>query len=677
MRALLKVIAWIVGVLVAVVIAAVVLIPIFVNPNDYKPQIEALVKAKTGRQLTLQGDIKLSVFPWLGLRLGPTRLSNPPGFPGAPFAKVASGELRVKLLPLLDKRVELGTVVLDGLVLNLERNRNGRTNWAGFGRPGVETRPTSTESARGGGVPPVEAPPIAALAIGGVRVLDATLRWDDRRSGARVEVRNLNLTTGAIRPGRSFHVALGFALTGKDLPKPGVKVRLRSAVTFDLGRRTLTLKGLVVDLGDLHLTGDVSGTQVLSAPHLRGRFKIADFDPRRLFPELGLPVPRTADPKALTNASAELGFVSTPDRLTVDPLRLTLDDTHLTGRFAVRRFARPSVSFALDVDRLDLDRYLPPPAKGRGGKAPAGRVPAVPATPGGAAAAGAAGTLPVGALRKFDLEGTLRIGELTAFKLHSKDLRVTVRSRNGDLRVHPATARLYGGTYSGDIGLNAGTRVPRLSMNEHLEGVQVGALVRDLAGVRKVSGTGDLYARLTARGDDVARLRRTLDGKVGLALKNGVFEGVNLTHVVCTAWALYKRRPPPPAALPRTEFGSLTATAAITGGVLRNRDLLLTSPVLRATGAGTANLVNRTLDYGIEATFLDPVQCGAGAPSGRLKGLTVPVRVTGTFRQPRFRVDLAAVLKNEVRRKVERKLERQLRKKLPKGIPRGLENLFR
>lgn len=664
MRALLKVIAWIVGVLVAVVIAAAVLIPIFVNPNDYKPQIEALVKAKTGRQLTLQGDIKLSVFPWLGLRLGPTRLSNPPGFSGASFAKVASSELRVKLLPLLDRRVELGTVVLDGLVLNLERNRNGRPNWAGFGRPGSETKPSSAESARGGG-----APPIAALAIGGVRVIDATLRWNDRRSGARVALRNLNLTTGAIRSGRSFHVDLGFALTGKALPKAGVNVRLRSVVTFDLGRRTLTLKGLVVDLGDLKLTGDVSGTQVLSAPRLQGRFKIADFDPRRLFPELGLSVPRTADPKALTNASAELGFVSTPARLAVDPLSLTLDDTHLTGRFAVRRFARPSMSFALDVDRLDLDRYLPPPAKGPGGKAP---VAAVPATPGGVAA-GAAGTLPVGALRKFDLDGTLRIGELTAFKLHAKDIRVTVRSRNGDLRIHPATARLYGGTYSGDIGLNAGARVPRLSMNEHLEGVQVGALVRDLAGVRKVSGTGDLYARLTARGGNIAYLRRTLNGKVGLALKDGAFEGVNLTHVVCTAWALYKRRPPPPAAPPRTRFGSLTANAAITGGVLRNRDLLLTSPVLRATGAGTANLVNRTLDYGLKATFLNPVQCGAGAPAGELKGLTVPVRVAGTFQQPRFRVDLAMVFKNEVRRKVERKLERRLREKLPKG----LENLFR
>ncbi len=672
MRALLKVIAWIVGVLVAVVIAAAVLIPIFVNPNDYKPQIEALVKAKTGRQLTLQGNIKLSVFPWLGLQLGPTRLSNPPGFSGAPFAKIASSELRVKLLPLLDKRVELGTVVLDGLVLNLERNRNGRSNWAGFGRSGAETgtKPSSTESARADGVPP-----IAALAIGGVRVIDATLRWNDRRSGARYEVRDLNLTTGAIRSGRSFRVDVGFALTGKDLPKPGVKVRLRSGVIFDLGRRTLALKGLVVNLDGLKLTGDVSGTQILSAPHLQGRFKIADFDPRRLLPELGLPVPRTADPKALTNASAELGFVSVPDRLAVDPLSLTLDDTHLTGRFAVRRFARPSVSFALDLDRLDLDRYLPPPAKGPGGKVPPAA--AAPAAPGGVAAggvaAGAAGTLPVGALRKFDLDGTLRIGELTAFKLHSKDIRVTVRSRNGDLRIHPATARLYGGTYSGDVGLNAGAPVPRLSMNERLEGVQVGALVRDLAGVRKVSGTGNLYARLTARGDDVARLRRTLDGKVGLALKNGAFEGVNLTHVVCTAWALYKRRPPPPAAPARTEFGSLTANAAITGGVLRNRDLLLTSPVLRATGAGTVNLVNRTLDYRLDATFLDPVQCGAGAPAGRLKGLTVPVRVTGTFRKPRFRVDLAAVLKNDVRRKVERKLERRLRKKLPKG----LENLFR
>lgn len=665
MRTALKVIAWIVGVVAVVIIAAAVLIPIFVNPNDYKPQIEALVKEKTGRQLSLQGNIKLSVFPWLGLQLGPTSLSNPPGFSGAPFARVASTELRVKLLPLLRKRVELGTVVLDGLVLNLERNRSGRSNWSGFGQAGAAPKPAPAKGARSG-----SAFPITALAVGGVRVSHATLRWDDRQSGSRYAVQGLDLSTGAIQGGRPFPVDLGFALTGKGLPAAGVKVHLHSAVTLDLARQTVALKGLSVRLGDLTLDGELSGQGILSAPHLQGRLRVPAFDARRLFAQLGLHAPATADPKALTKVSADLGLAAAPDRLSVDPLKLTLDDTHLSGRLAVQRFRHPAISFALDIDRLDLDRYLPPPAKGgaKGGAAMA-------ATPGGAAA-GAAAKLPVGVLRKFDLDGTLHIGALTAFKLRSRDIRVTVRSRNGDLRVHPATARLYGGTYSGDIGLDAAASVPRLSMNEHLNGVQVGALAKDLAGVSRISGTGDLYARLTARGDNVMQLRRTLDGKAGLALKDGAFEGVNLTHLVCTAWALYKRRGPPPPAPARTAFGSLTANAVVSGGVARNRDLRLATPVLRATGEGSANLVNQTLDYELKATFLNPVQCG-GVQARELKGLTVPVRIGGTFQKPSFRVDLAQVLKGEVRRKLEQKLQEQLRKKLPGAIPKGLENLLR
>ncbi len=664
MRTLLKVLAWIVGVVVVVILAAAVLIPIFVNPNDYKPQIAALVKEKTGRVLTLKGDIKLSVFPWLGLRLGPTSLSNPPGFSGAPFVKVTSTELRVKLLPLLQKRVELGTVVLDGLTLNLERARDGRTNWSGLGGAGTSHAGSAAKKPAAG-----PALPIAALAVGGVRVKDATLRWDDRRAGTRYAVQHLDLTTGAIRPGRPFAADLRFALTGKGLPASGVPVRLHSRIAFDLARQTAALEDLTLSLADLKLTGALTARQVLSAPRVKGRLAIPAFDARSLFPQLGLHAPATADPKALTRVSAEIGVSTAPDAVAVDPLKVTLDDTHLTGRLAVRRFAHPAVTFALDLDRLDLDRYLPPPANGG---APA----AAPATP-GAGAAAAAAKLPVGVLRKFDLDGTLRIGELTAFKLHSKDIRVSVRSVNGDLRVHPATAQLYGGRYAGDIRVDASGRVPRLSMNERLSGIQVGDLAADLAGVRRLSGTGDLYAQLTASGANVMQLRRTLSGKAGLALKNGTLEGVNITHLVCTAWALYKRRSPPPPAPARTPFGSLTADATVARGVLDNRDLLLTSPVLRATGAGTANLVDQTLNYGLKATFLNPVQCGTGAAVRELKGLSVPVRVSGTFAKPEFRVDLAAVLTGEVRRKVERKLEEKLQKQLPGGLRKGLENLFR
>ena len=98
-----------------------------VNPNDYKGRIADSVKESTGRDLVLKGDIKLSVFPWVALELGPASLGNPPGFGEEPFLAFNHAAVRVKLLPLLAKRLEIARVELDGLDLRLRKNTQGFT----------------------------------------------------------------------------------------------------------------------------------------------------------------------------------------------------------------------------------------------------------------------------------------------------------------------------------------------------------------------------------------------------------------------------------------------------------------------------------------------------------------------------------------------------------------------
>ena len=115
MGKLLRIVAWIAGLLVVLVVVASIVLPMIVDPNDYKDDIADLVKSKTGRTLAIEGDIGLSVFPWLAVEIGPTSLSNADGFSAQPFASVNDVQVRIKLLPLLRKQVEMDTVVLDGL----------------------------------------------------------------------------------------------------------------------------------------------------------------------------------------------------------------------------------------------------------------------------------------------------------------------------------------------------------------------------------------------------------------------------------------------------------------------------------------------------------------------------------------------------------------------------------
>jgi AsmA protein len=146
MAKLLKLIVGLIGLLIVLVAVGALLVPRVLSPNDFKDEITARVEAATGRQLTIAGDIGLSVFPWLGLELNQASLANPPGFGGEPFARVDRMKIRARLLPLLERRLEVDRVELDGLRLHLVRDAEGRANWeappAAGPSPGQSAGPT-------------------------------------------------------------------------------------------------------------------------------------------------------------------------------------------------------------------------------------------------------------------------------------------------------------------------------------------------------------------------------------------------------------------------------------------------------------------------------------------------------------------------------------------------------
>src|SRR5258708_15981388 len=120
--------------MVALIVAGLLTAWWLVNPNDYKGRIATAVKESTGRDLVLKGDIKLSVFPWIALQLGPASLGNPPGFGAEPFLAFNRASVRVKLFPLLAKRLEMDRAEADGLDLRLRKNAEGTGNWEQLGQ---------------------------------------------------------------------------------------------------------------------------------------------------------------------------------------------------------------------------------------------------------------------------------------------------------------------------------------------------------------------------------------------------------------------------------------------------------------------------------------------------------------------------------------------------------------
>lgn len=182
----------------SVLLVAMVAALLLVDANSYKPELTAAVQKATGRELTVAGELKLSVYPRIGLSIGATELGNAAGFGPEPFATIQAMDVRVNLLPLFYGKVEVGTVVLKGVQLNLAKNEQGVTNWAD-----LEALAAKQQQEQQGPVTPIN--------VEGLAIEDVTVVWDDRQGKQQQQLKLGHLNTGRIQYGKAF--PLDLALT--------------------------------------------------------------------------------------------------------------------------------------------------------------------------------------------------------------------------------------------------------------------------------------------------------------------------------------------------------------------------------------------------------------------------------------------------------------------------------
>jgi len=691
----LKILLGLVALVVVLVIAAIIVLPLVIDPNDYKDEIAAAVEKQTGRTLTIDGAIELSVFPWLGLDIGPTQLSNAAGFEPPYMARMEAVQVRVKLLPLLRKQVEIGTLKLTGLQVNLARDAAGQSNWEDLTgaaqAPPAESGAAAPAGSGTGG--------IKSLEIGGIDVTGARLNWDDLSTNAHYKIEELSFTTGAIEPDEPFDLDLHFQaaasepaldgrldlvgmillgrgmksldvsdarlelnVRGESLPGGEVSMVLKTDVAVDLEAQTLSLPAVVLEALGLTVTGKVAGTAIGGVdPQFKGTLTVAEFAPRDVIKALGQEVPETADSSVLGKAAASLAWDASTKHAAARDLQLSLDDTRISGSAGVSQFAEPAITFALTADQLDVDRYLPPVPE-EDEAAAAGEQEAAPRT-GKSAASGNGADLPLDALRKLNLDGSLKIGRLKVANLNTSDIDIRITAGDGVLQINPVKASLYQGSMQGNVRLNVKQDTPRLNIKEKITGVQAGPLLKDLTGDDKLQGTADVSADLKAAGATPEAIKRTLDGSSAFSFTNGAVKGVNIASVIRNAQAKLKGQTVPEGSQSnQTDFAELSGTTKITRGLVRNDDLSMKSPLLRLTGKGEVSLPAETIDYTLMAKIVGSLEGQGGKALGELKGVAIPVHVGGTFGKPTYAPDLGAALSETAKAKVEEKVEQEKQK---------------
>ena len=648
MKVLLRVVGVVLVVLVLVFVAAAIILPRVLKPAVYETRIEALVLQRTGRTLTIHGRVGLSFFPWLGVRLHQVALSNPQGFTPGTFASIRKAEVRVKLLPLLHRQVEVSKISLDGLTLNLVTNAAGQKSWAGLAGPPTHTAAPAPA--------PGASPPLAqALSVAGLEVTDSDILWSNLQTGQRINLRAVKLTVGRIAAGHAVPINL-YAKLQVARPALVTTVKLKAQVTWTATQTVVRHVRLSVAGVAIKARATIKTTPVL---HLAGGIMVPDMNLRKLLTRLGM-APTFRDPQALTRVSIKARFAGTPDKIELTPLAVTLDQSHIQGRAALQTVGASShYQIALSVDHINLDHYRSP-ATGAAGVARAGPQAQPKASP-----------LPTKALRGLNVDGALHIAQLTAFGMHLQQVVVTLGAHQGLVRLAPLSAGLYGGSFNGTLQYDARGPSPVVAVTEHLNQVAVGPMLRDARVFDKFEGTGNIDGTITASGLTTEAMTRTLNGSAHIALVHGQIKGVNLGQIVGqiedvrAAFRGQAPAPSQPQAGDHTDFSSLTATAQIANGVVHNQDLALAAPpLLNATGQGLVDLVHKSLSYALVL---------AGQAGGR--AFQIPVHVSGPFGGLSWRADLRSALRGQAQQQLKKQGDR-LKSRLQQDLNQRLQNLL-
>ena len=613
------------GCIFVVIAAAALIIPKFIDIQKYKPTIEQKVAQATGRSFTLGDDMDLSVFPWVGVKLTDLHLKNPSGYGQADMVSVKNFEVRLKVIPLLSKHIEVKTFVLNSPMIYLEKLKNGTANWQGIGKsrdkkPSKKDKTEKSSSEKG--------LPIESLMVGDFSITNGRMIYVDGTADLKKEISDLNLKLENISLENPVGVLFDARFDGKPVSLAGTF----GPIGKDPGKGTVALDFVLKALEQVEVK--LSGTIVdpIASQAFDLEVSVPSFSPRKLFAALSQDFPvRTTDPKVLAAVSFKARIHGSPNHISLSSGEVQLDDSKFRFSASAKEFSRPNLGFDLQLDKIDLDRYLPPPVTGEQAKAP---------EPADSARAEKKKT-DYGPLRKLLLDGKIRVGKLKAHGASVQDIDVHILADKGIITVDPMDLKLYQGSVASKLELNVQGKDPMSKLNLDARGIQAGPLMKDAMKKELIEGALEASLAIFMTGQTPDMIKQTLGGKGKFVFVDGAIGGIDLAGMVRNVKANFGLGEKS-AEKPRTDFAELNVPFTAKNGLVNTSGAALTSPLLRVGVTGDTDLVKERLDLRVEPKFVATLK-GQGDTQQR-SGLTVPVLITGSFASPKIRPDLKGMI---------------------------------
>jgi AsmA protein len=270
----------------------------------------------------------------------------------------------------------------------------------------------------------------------------------------------------------------------------------------------------------------------------------------------------------------------------------------------------------------------------------------------------------------------VKIGSLQVSHVKASSIKLQIKAANGRLEVAPHSASLYEGTLAGSFSLDANGN--RVALKDNLSGISINPLLKDAIDKDMIEGRGNVALDVNTHGDSVAALKKALAGTASLALKDGAIKGINLAQTLRELKSKFSGKQDAvlqARQVDKTDFSELGASFKIANGVAHNDDLSLKSPFLRLGGNGDIDIGNDAINYLAKASVVATAGGQGAKDLEYLKGLTVPVRLSGPFDKLSYKVEFGDLATEALKAKVEEKTQ-AIQQKAKDQVQDKLKGLF-
>jgi len=684
------------------------------NPNDYKSLIVKLVQEKKQRTLHLDGDVKLAFWPKLGADLGKISLSEHNG--NQEFASINSAKVSLALLPLLKKQLVVDTVYVDGVNANIIRFKDGTTNFddliskdeeaseeVKFDVDGINITNTSINFAdemrhakyhitqfnlKTGHValarpfdvktnfkvqasnPNVD----ANFKLSGNFMADLDAKHyvakdlEASVKGTLATLTNANITLAGDVDAKPENMellvdGLKFGLSGNqagadlalNLAAPKLRVQKevvtgkQATITFSQSKRSDVTKAnlTIADIqgspqslqssgisGEVFMKQGARNVQSKFSSPFSGNLEKLIFDLPKLAAQINVTDPSL--PKGAMKGTLNISIHSALKQEKINTnLDIDVDDLHLKGNIGIASFSNPIIQFNLDLNKLDADKYITKSDK---------------------PAAKQLGDTPIdlSALKKLNVVGSLHIGDLKVANIQTNDVNLKLNASQGIVELAPFSANLYEGSMSGSLRVDARS-TPSIAFKQNMTGIAIGPLMVDAINNDMLNGKGTLNVDITTTGNTVGALKKSLNGTAGLNLADGAVKGIDIAGTLRSIkdkLNFMKQSSAQSDKTKKTDFSEMVASFTIKNGVAHNEDLSIKAPLFRIGGNGDIDIGNETINYAARPTIVNSLKGQGGSDLSLMNGLTIPIKVTGTFAKPNYGFDFsglaAGIAKNKL-----------------------------